>query len=255
MSPVLVFIHGWGQSPQTWHAQLDYFSTRCETKTICLPGHGGAADALPDAWQDRLYEQLPDVSHIMIGWSLGGMLALQLAKQDIPMLRGLLLVSTTPCFRMRADWPHGCAEDVFDEFQNSLGDVGHGKGAERLLGRFFALMLQGDDVDRRRYLDIVRKAVDRRHPATSAGLQAGLSLLGDLDLRAILAEITLPTLLVHGIGDSITPLSAARFLDRKLPYASLRTLPAGHAPHLTQPQKFNQILESWCLNSISIRSV
>ncbi|MDX8391653.1 MAG: alpha/beta fold hydrolase, partial [Mariprofundaceae bacterium] len=78
MLPVLVFVHGWGQSPQTWHAQLDYFSTRCETQTICLPGHGGAADAPTDAWEDHLHKQLPDTPHILIGWSLGGMLALQL---------------------------------------------------------------------------------------------------------------------------------------------------------------------------------
>jgi len=250
MLPVLVFVHGWGQSPQTWHAQRDYFSTRCEMEMFCLPGHGGAADMLPETWLDTLQQQLPAAPHILIGWSLGGMLALQLARRNIPMLRGLVLVSTTPCFRMRADWPHGCSDALFSGFQDSLSN-----NSERLLGRFFSLMLQGDEVDRRRYLDIVRRVVDRKNPPTQAGLQAGLSLLGDLDLRAMLADITLPTLIVHGTGDSIVPLAAARFLDRALPYATLRTLPAGHAPHLTQTQKFNQILEAWCLNSISIRSV
>ncbi|MDQ6986556.1 MAG: alpha/beta fold hydrolase [Mariprofundaceae bacterium] len=260
MLPVLVFIHGWGQSPQSWQAQRDYFSTRCETKMLCLPGHGGAADAPCDAWADNLRQQLPDAPHILIGWSLGGMLALQLARQEAVQLRGLVLLSATPCFRMRADWPHGCSNALFRGFQDSveednLGETAHGKDSERLLGRFFALMLQGDAVDRRRYLDIVRRAMDRKNTPTSAGLKAGLSLLGDLDLRAILAEITLPTLIVHGTGDSIVPLGAARFLDRALPYATLRTLPAGHALHLTQAKKFNQILEAWCLDSISIRSV
>jgi len=249
MLPTLVFLHGWGQSAQTWHAQIDYFSDRCEVQCLNLPGHGGAADAPVEAWEDVLTAQLPDTPHIIIGWSLGGMLALRLALHGISQLRGLVLLAATPCFRMRPDWPHGCSDDVFDDFRKCLNE-----DSERLLGRFFALMLQGDDIQRRRYLAIVRQAVDRRNPATRAGLETGLSLLDTLDLRLSLADITLPALVVHGSQDAIVPIEAGRFLAHQLPHADMHMLQAGHALHLTQAQALNEKLEAWCLNNTSIHN-
>jgi len=228
---------------------MDYFSDRCEVLCLNLPGHGGATDAPVEAWEDVLDTQLPSTPHIIIGWSLGGMLALRLALRGIPQLRGLALLAATPCFRMQSDWQHGCSNEVFDGFRKNLGE-----DCERLLGRFFALMLQGDEIERRRYLAIVRQAVDRRNPTTRAGLEAGLSLLDTLDLRLSLADVTLPTLVVHGRQDAIVPIAAGYFLARQLPQAGMHTLQAGHALHLTQAQALNEKLEAWCLNNTSIHN-
>jgi len=249
MLPTLVFVHGWGQSTQTWHAQIDYFSERYEVLCLNLPGHGGAPDMPMNQWESTLAAQLPDVPHIIIAWSLGGMLALHLALRGSPKLRGLVLLATTPCFRMRPNWLYGCSDEVFDSFRKNLDE-----DAERLLGHFFALMLQGGDVGRRRYLDIVRQAVDRRNPATRAGLKSGLTLLETLDLRLLLNDMMLPTLVIHGTNDAVVPVDAGRFLARHIPHAAWHTLQAGHALHLTQAQALNEILEAWCLNNISTRT-
>jgi len=245
-SPALVFLHGWGQAAQTWHAQLDYFAASHKVLALNLPGHGGAEDKPVELWEETLLSLFPAEPVILVGWSLGGMLALRLAQNNAARLAGLALLSTTPSFRLRPGWMHACADDVFERFQESLET-----NENRLLERFFALMLQGDDLDRRRYLEIVRQAVDRRHPATPAGLRAGLDLLDALDLRDALADVSVPLLVVHGLRDAIVPAGAAQFLAGRLPDADLRLLQAGHAPHLTQPQAFNTLLEEWCLNSIS----
>ncbi len=245
-SPALVFVHGWGQAALSWHAQAEYFGASHEVRTLNLPGHGGASDQPVDAWEEVLLEGLPDEPVILIGWSLGGMLGLRLALNNPTRLAGLVLLSATPSFRLRPDWIYGCADDVFERFQEGLEING-----KRLLDRFFALMLQGDELDRRRYLDIVRHAVDRYHPPSQAGLHAGLHLLDELDLRDSLADISVPSLVVHGRGDAIVPVGAAEFLADRMPDATLQLLPAGHAPHLTRPQAFNDILEEWCRNSIS----
>jgi len=112
-------------------------------------------------------------------------------------------------------------------------------------------MLQGDELDRKQFVSIVRSAVDRRQPASMAGLRCGLQLLDELDLRAALPDISLPTLVVHGQADAVAPVGAAQYLAGQMSAATLNIMQAGHAPHLTQPETFNQLLEEWCQNNIS----
>jgi pimeloyl-[acyl-carrier protein] methyl ester esterase len=157
-----------------------------------------------------------------------------------------VLLSTTPSFRLRPNWEHACTDAVFERFQESLET-----NAPRLLDRFFALMLQGDELDRRQLVSIVRTAVNKQQPTSMAGLRCGLQLLDKLDLRAALPGISLPTLVVHGQADAITPVGAAKYLAGQLPAATLNIMQAGHAPHLTQPETFNTLLEEWCQNNIS----
>lgn len=246
--PALVFVHGWAQSAQTWHAQLSHFATRFAVHAPGLPGHGGAADVPFSAWQDALLAALPDAPVVLVGWSLGGMLGLQLAAHHPDRLAGLVLLSSTPCFRRKADWAHGCEDAVFERFAESLAS-----DAARLLDRFFALMLQGDELSRRQYLDIAHAALDKRNPASPDGLRAGLALLDSLDVRADLHVIDVPTLIVHGGNDAVTPVGAARFMAGEMPQAMLKILPSGHAPHLCRAAEFNGLVEEWCRNSISTR--
>jgi len=246
MLPTIVFIHGWGQSTQTWHAQVDYFGARHQVLAVDLPGHGGASDLPLENWGEALLAMLPAEPVVLVGWSLGGMLALRLATTHAARLAGMVLLSTTPSFRLRPGWKHACTDEVFERFLESLE-----ANAPRLLDRFFALMLQGDELDRKQFLSIVRTAVDKRHPTSTAGLRCGLKLLDELDLRASLPGISLPTLVVHGQADAVTPIGAAQYLVGHMPAATLSVMQAGHAPHLTQAERFNTLLEEWCQNNIS----
>ncbi|MDQ6971665.1 MAG: alpha/beta fold hydrolase [Mariprofundaceae bacterium] len=248
--PPMVLLHGWGQSARCWHAQVGFFSSYAEVTALNLPGHGGAPDAPPADWEKALLAAMPAEPVLLVGWSLGGMLAMRLALSSPQRVAGLVLVGATPCFRTRPDWVHGCADDVFERFRSGLGG-----DSDRLLGRFFALILQGDKLERRAYLDMVRSAVDRRHPASRAGLEAGLELLSQLDLRAEVADISVPTLLLHGEHDAVTPPAASDYLASEIHGAHRVGMPSGHAPHLTCAQQFNAIVEEWCLNNISTRGM
>jgi len=225
---------------------MEFFGARHQVLAINLPGHGGASDVPLEAWDQALLAKLPAKPVVLVGWSLGGMLALRLATAHAARLAGMVLLSTTPSFRLRPGWKHACADEVFERFQESLE-----LNAPRLLDRFFALMLQGDELDRKQFVSIVRSAVDRRQPASMAGLRCGLQLLDELDLRAALPDISLPTLVVHGQADAVAPVGAAQYLAGQMSAATLNIMQAGHAPHLTQPETFNQLLEEWCQNNIS----
>ncbi|MDX8410618.1 MAG: alpha/beta fold hydrolase [Mariprofundaceae bacterium] len=241
MNPML-FMHGWGLSSQAWHGQAAYFSSRYDARFVNLPGHGGAPEANAEAWPDMLLRQMPDEPVIAVGWSLGGMLALHLALAHPERFRALVLVAATPRFTCAADWLHGCPDAMFDDFE-----AGVAQASNKALSRFFALMLHGDGLSRRRYQEIARQAVDRRHPPSSSALAVGLHWLARLDLRADLPKLNLPCLVMYGDGDRIVPPAAGHFMAGHLPHAREYIFSGcGHAPFLTQAETFNQQLETWC---------
>jgi len=241
MKPTLIFLPGWGQSSQVWHHQSEYFSEDWQVRAINLPGHGGVADAPADSWIEKLNGALPDHPCILIGWSLGGMLAMQLAHSFPQKFAGLVLVSSTPCFRVRTDWKYGCSDEQFHAFEQALES-----DSNKLLNQFFTRMLHGDAMSRGRFNAIAREAVDRKHRPLPEALHSGLELLDTLDLRHQLSTISVPTLVIHGTHDAVVPLQAGRYLAGHIQHANLRIMACGHAPHLTQVSVFNEHLEQWC---------
>ncbi len=243
MRPTLVFFSGWGQSSQVWHGQSAYFSKDWLVHCIDLPGHGGTPSVPAAYWLNALHAALPDQPCILIGWSLGGMMAIQLAHQSPKRLVGIVLLSSTPCFRAKTDWPRGCSDRQFHAFEQILKS-----NSDKLTGQFFTMMLYGDVLPRGRFNAIARQAVDRKHPPSPEALRAGLKLLNTLDLRDQLTNISIPSLVMHGVHDTIIPSDAGRYLANHIPNASLDIMKCGHAPHLTQDKTFNEHLEQWCLN-------
>ncbi len=234
-----LFVHGWGQSRQIWHQQMDAFPA---AEFINLPGHGQRSERPLEQWTNALCAR--ENPGILIGWSLGGLLAMQLALQQPERVRALVLVATTPCFCRRPDWPHACHDEVFAGFEQALATQ-----SSTLMGRFFALMLHGDALSRQQYQHLARTSVDRRRPPTPRALATGLQILKQTDLRPRLSAIRCPVLIMHGMQDAIIPLAAASWLQQQLPRAELHTFdPCGHAPFLTHTDTFNRTLEDWCLN-------
>ncbi len=237
MKPLL-FLHGWAQSKQIWFQQMETFA---DAQFINLPGHGGEADLSSDVWLQTIAEQLPQEPCLLVGWSLGGMLAMQLAHRYPDRVAGLALVSTTPRFRTDSNWPHGSSDEVFNGFNQAVTAA-----SPKILSRFFALMLHGDGLGRSDYNQLAKSAVDRENRMSKQGLEAGMELLEQLDLRELVKDIQQPTLLIHGESDAIVPCAASLWLAQNIPDNQQLFLPAcGHAPFLTQPEQFNSTLQTW----------
>ncbi|MDQ6982314.1 MAG: alpha/beta fold hydrolase [Mariprofundus sp.] len=234
----LVFLHGWAQSQQIWCQQHDIFP---EALYLNLPGHGDSGDLPSDAWAKALAQQLPLEPCLLVGWSLGGMLTLQITRSFPDRIAALALVSTTPCFRSKSDWQPGCDQSLFAAFEEAVAS-----GSRRLLNRFFTLMLHGDGLSRRDYNMLAKQAVDRKHPPTSEGLSDGLELLESMDLRQFIAKVSVPTLIVHGEQDVVVSTDSGRWLAESMPNSHLHLFQnCGHAPFLTQPEIFNRTLTNW----------
>jgi pimeloyl-[acyl-carrier protein] methyl ester esterase len=236
MSATLVLIHGWGLHGGVWTGlapSLDGFDHRLAPD---LPGHG-AAPCPPegfslDAAADSLAPSMPHGCTVL-GWSLGAMVALTLARRHPAKVGALVLVAATPRFTRAGDWP--CAVDpaIFDGFARDLAE-----DYRQTLTRFLALQVRGGTASRGTLRHLRALLFARGEPSPRA-LAAGLDVLRRADLRAELAEIGQPALVIAGERDRLVPAAASRRLAVALPRGRYVGLPdAGHAPFLSHPEAF-----------------
>lgn len=240
--PDLVLLHGWGLHGGIFANLVPQLSERFRLHRVDLPGHGRSAPhpSLADihALASYLGKQLPSDA-IWLGWSLGGRVALAAAAQQLP-IRALILVGSTPCFCQREDWPHGMPESELAQFRSALT-----QDYRATLQRFLALQSRGSSQGREELRQLRESLFAHGEPHPDA-LAMGLALLRDADLRNQLADIHIPTLVLHGQRDTLAPLAAAEYLARTLPLASLQVIDgAGHAPFISHPDEFLQVLLHW----------
>ncbi|MCK0505813.1 alpha/beta fold hydrolase [Aromatoleum anaerobium] len=242
--PDLVLLHGWGLGPQVWSALTPHLPAALRVRTPALPGHGGAParDTTLEAWSDALLPELPDGA-VVCGWSLGGLIALDLARRYPRKVARLVLIGTSPCFVTRpentaAPWPHGLAASTVAGF---IDVFAHDSAAT--LRRFVALQALGD-ARRRTVANTLNAALADIEQCDPAALGAGLELLADSDRRAALDDVRQPVQLIHGAGDALMPVAAAEWLATRLPDARLaRFDDCGHAPFLSRPEDCAALIE------------
>lgn len=231
----LVLLHGWGMHGGVWAGVADELARRAQLHIVDLPGHGGSAALAPytlEALAVRLIDALPPHFNVC-GWSLGGQVALTLARLYPARVGRLVSVGTNPCFVSRADWPHGIQREVLQIFAESLAD-----DYEGTLKRFLALQARGDE-SARAVLACLRSLLFARGRPDQAVLDAGLAILLTADLRASVADIPHAALVIHGSHDTLAPLAAGEWLAQHLPHGNLcRVAGASHAPFLSHSAGF-----------------
>jgi pimeloyl-[acyl-carrier protein] methyl ester esterase len=228
--PDLVLLHGWGMHGGIWDGVREQLAQQFRLHVVDLPGYGASAQHAPYTLAELarvVARSMPERAHVC-GWSLGGQVAMRLAL-DFPARVGkLVLLSTTPCFRQRVDWPHGMDEATMQEFARSLEQDYAGT-----LKRFLSLQARSGE-DAREVIAALRAKLFERGEPSLATLRGGLEILRDLDLREELANISQPVLLIHGERDTLTPLAAGACLARRLPRAELNIVGgSAHAPFLS----------------------
>ena len=236
--PDLVLLHGWALHGGMWGPWIDELARHARLHLVDLPGHGrspwpaGVRDLAGLAAAVR--PAVPDGAAVL-GWSLGGMVALELARG--PRLAALVLVATTPRFVVDTDWEHGLSPELLAEFARGLAS-----DHRATVQNFLALQTRGDE-RAHETLRQLRRSLDAHGPPDAAALEAGLAILGSADLRSALPRIAVPALVIAGDHDRITPPGAGLELAARLPQARLAAIArSGHAPFLSHgPQVLAEV--------------
>jgi pimeloyl-[acyl-carrier protein] methyl ester esterase len=238
--PPLGLLHGWGMNLRVFDTLRAELARHYTVTALDLPGHGRSpwiSGLSPSQQLEILAAQLPQES-LLVGWSLGGQLALQLAAQGAVRVRGLVLMATTVRFTQSTDWPHGLPAAWLEQFALQLE-----RDTRRTLANFLALQVRGST-----RADIVLAALQQalHESAAPEALAAGLAMLRHNDLRELARGLGVPTLVVAGQYDRVTPLASAQALVQLLPRARLLAVPrAGHAPFLSHRQTVLEALLDW----------
>jgi pimeloyl-[acyl-carrier protein] methyl ester esterase len=246
----LVMLHGWGMHSGLWLPVLPRLIERYRLHLVDLPGHG-YSDALAtpaplslsrlvEAVELAIAETSAPGPLMILGWSLGGQVALEWARLRPERVGALVLMSTTPSFVQRPGWPHAMAEATLRQFGDEL------RVAYRpTLQRFVTLQVQGSEHARDALASLRSQLFARGEPSPQA-LRDSLELLASSDLRSAIGAISKPALVIAGDRDTLTPVAAARWLASALPQASLVVVPgAAHAPFLSHPEAVVAALDAF----------
>ena len=238
--PDLVLLHGWALHGGIWGPWLDELADHARLHILDLPGHGRSAwtEGVHDltGLTRVVYPHVPRGAAVL-GWSLGGMIALELARQHPRQLSALLLIATTPRFMTGDGWEHGVRREVLDDFAQGLATDYQGT-----VQNFLALQTRGDERSTET-LRMLRSRLASHGTPDLRALATGLSILRLSDLRGALPRITLPALVVAGEHDRLTPADASRELAMALPAARFRLIErSAHAPFLSHgPEVLDEV--------------
>lgn len=239
--PDVVLLHGWALHGGMWGAWLDDLARHARLHLVDLPGHGHSAwseDIRGLAGFARAVRPVVPQGAVLLGWSLGGMIALELARSEPALAAGLVLVATTPRFAAGDGWQHGMPAPVLDGFATGLAADHRGT-----VQNFLALQTRGDQnaLDTLRQL---RRSLEAHGPPDGRALEAALQVLRTADLRDALPRTAVPTLVIAGDHDRLTPPQAGRAIAEALPHARFLQIPrSGHAPFLSHgPEVLREVL-------------
>jgi pimeloyl-[acyl-carrier protein] methyl ester esterase len=236
----IVLLHGWCFSAEVWGPLAAKLAPRYRVHVPDLPGYGSMEACEPYTLESLAHvvaRAAPRRCHV-VGWSLGGEVALAWAKRTPRQVRRVALIATTPCFTSRPGWQCATSAAVLREFRCSLAT-----DRASLLARFTAALVKRDA--RARHFAGLLEQLSRRDTPHSV-LAAGLSVLAQADVRGGLHGVKQPTLVVHGAHDRIVPPAAGRRLAAALPdgrFSLLRS--CAHAPFLSQPARVARMLRKF----------
>lgn len=232
----ILFLHGLGGNYGTWQVALGGLAGRHRVIALDLPGHGKSSKPDASSFDYSVTNLATTVGHaietlklkqpIVVGHSLGGAVATQLALDFGGRIGGLVLIDSA-----------GLGRDIAAELRFLMAG-GPGQQTARGLLRLFYH-------DQKMVLDrgVEEMAATQTQPGAWAAQQAAANAAFDddgqrFDLPNRLSEIAQPTLIVWGEHDRVIPAAHGMSAIAKLPDALLKLVAGvGHVPQVEAPEK------------------
>jgi len=228
--PTLILLHGAGGSSQTFLHQLRLLDRTMNVVAVELPGHGGTPGPGRDTissyatWMEETLSAFPIESFFLGGHSMGGAIALELALRSWSRIKGLILIATGAELRVSAKILEGLA-----------------KAPEPTL----ALVNQWcfpPDTDPL----LIQQSLELMRQTPIQVIYNDFQACNRFDRLENIATITLPTLILVGERDAMTPPAFSEALQKEILHSKLVLVPgAGHLVILEKPREVNQAIEDF----------
>jgi pimeloyl-ACP methyl ester carboxylesterase len=239
--PVVVLLHGFPLNRKIWSAQETTVGSMYRMIAPDLRGHGESAAPegiyTMDAMADDVIELLDALQLtepvVLGGLSMGGYVALSLITRYPKRFRALMLMDT----RAAADTP-----DAARNREELARAVETGRSTRHVVDAMLPKFFSEETRTRRAELiRPVREAMERSSPRGVAGALRGLAQRPDR--TAALGSITVPTLVLVGAHDAITPPEESQKMAAALPNGELVVIPdAGHLAPYENPEAANDAI-------------
>lgn len=234
--PPLLFVHGLGSSGRDWAAQVDHFARRHRVLRVDLRGHGRSERgeggySIPQFARDVavFVRKRGGCPVHLVGLSMGGMVALELAASAPRLLRSLVVVNSVADMRLHS-W-----HDVWFYVSRRLTVqmLGMRRVGQLLARKLFVKPSQED---------LRRKFVRRWAQNDKRAYLASVDAIMRWSVADRLGRIDVPTLLVSSDED-YTPVAAKERMVARMPRADLAVVDdARHALPVERPEAFNAIV-------------
>ncbi len=227
--PPVVLVHGYPLDGAMWSGVARVLAARFRVLKPDLPGRGETAAPSEGRLEDyadfvqALLDALPAPAGLA-GFSMGGYVALALARRRPSRLRALALVDT------RASADDAAGRSKRDEAIATVRASGVGPIAEAMVPKLLAEHSRSN----RDLVERVERIMRRQKPETVEG---DLAAMRDRpDAREVLPGIGIPTLVLVGEGDVLTPPADSEAMAAAIPGARLVRIPgAGHLTPMERP--------------------
>lgn len=245
--PQMVLVAGWGQTAAALTSLAEQLAPLAAVKTTSVYELGRAwqnagGDEVPSPRESSNYarqlrqSELGAQPSIVLGWSMGAMVAIEAAWAYPKLVQRLILVSGCGSFCSRESYPPGASAASVEEMQRGLVD------APEATLRLFLSNVYRRSVPK----DVLAHKTHQALALDRGELNAGLDYLKTRDLRALLPSVEQPTLVVHGQLDRVIPVAAAGYLDEHLPQTRIHLFEQGtHALCEQYPQELLELIRGF----------
>ncbi len=219
-------LSGWGQPHDALGELVPHAAT------LDYTGYSHVADAL------KAIADLGKDKDLVIGWSLGGQLAVRAIAAGLMRPKKLVLIAAPFQFVKRPEHPVGMPAELYDIFRENYAAY-----PDKTLIKAWASIVKGD-----KNASFIRKHLEKQDKAIilAQNWLHWLDILHHFSCKDLFMDNFPPTLLVHGREDAVVYYEQSQAFAHALPHATLITLEGcGHAPHWHAPEQVTQAIREF----------
>ncbi|MGG1664030.1 alpha/beta fold hydrolase [Brevibacillus sp. NRS-1366] len=242
----LILLHGLGNNSGSWSRQLAGLQNQFQVIAWDTPGYGESSDPEPEF---RTFRELAVILRdfldalgfqkiYLLGHSMGSTLAMQFCSMYPEYVEALILAAST---RGGLANPESNERKLKNRLHN-IENLSPEELAERRTPDMFSKFASGE---------AITEAMRIMSKVRPAGYRSVAYSLYHADQTSLLSSIQMPTLLICGEDDTVTPVAESRMVEQRILGSRLELIAqAGHLCYIEKPEEFNALVRSF-LQSVS----